>query len=634
MKKLLLLCASALTAGSMLAAQPQVIENFYALCLSPNGEWLVGQDGSYSIYIKNLTTDKSWSYQEDESHIYNVGSGCVVSNTGVVVGSTNDTNAAVWENGEWKEIPVVKEGTITSLHGITPDASVICGSLGNDVFSTDSKSPMTVPALWYRQSDGSYGQPVVLPHPDVDFTGRIAQYVTAIDITPDGKTVIGQIVDYSGWMPQPILYTCDDSGKWTYTLVLPQLLNPNNLEFPEYPGEFEMDVQYTDFMTPEEIAAYEAAEQKYWEDSASLEYVEPEQFMTQEELEAYWAAQEEYYETWEGDAPQPQDYMTEEEWAAYQKAYEEYLEAYENLKYPQYTDFMTPAEIQEYEIAAEARDKALAEWEPKYEAFEQALNDCYENGFGYVMNNIRLSDDGAFAATTRTATVFDEMNWPPYKDVNYVVTFDLANDTYKDIDGTEDLTMSYVSEDHSVLARRASGLLPWRAYIIPAGTDEAQSLEDFVALTSPETATWMKNTMTHQVPIDIDYDTWEFIYEEALCSGVPTATPDLSLVATGIENTWDEDTDVYYYSYVFETGYVSGVSDVASDNVYAVKVLADGTVELTGEFESVEVYNVAGVCVLNVKNPAATVATGLGSGLYLVKTVNAEGAVKVLKVAL
>lgn len=639
MKNLLLLGSALLMSTAAFATDtPQTIENFFTVGISPNGQWLVGQGGSYSLLIKNLATGDTYEYYEDDSHAYATGSGSVVSNNGTVIGTTDNLSASYWENGEWIDLKTPDvDGATNTVNSITPDGNIICGNVGNAAVSLETSEIMCLPAVWYRGEDGTFGDPVLLPHPSFDFTGRVPQYITAVSISDDGNVIVGQMQDYTGFVIQPIVYVRNENKEWTYALIHPELTNPNGVEFPEYPGEFDLLCDKTDFMTQEEIDAYNKAVEDYYNAQESLIFPQPEQFMSDDEYDAYMEALNEYYETWEN-YPEYVDYMTEAELEAYNKAVDEYYEKIGSLVYPDIDDYMTDEEKAEYAAAYAIYEQAYDEWNEKYMAFEDAFSSCLADGYTYLFNNFRISPDGRMAVTTREATVpnDDPMAWIPFKQVYMPVMFNLEQDTYECFANAEDIVISYISEDYTILASYldADYIYPRRAYAMSAENDfEAVPLEDFVAVTSPENATWMKDNMEHRVPVDIDYDTWEFIYVDFMCSGIPYGTPDLSLIATAIENSWDFDTDVSYFSYIIPTG-ISGVESVAADGTNAVEVLADGTVVLTGEFTEVSVYNVAGVNVFKAEAPASSVATGLGSGLYIVKAVAANGNVIVKKVAL
>lgn len=634
MNKILLLGASFLMSGSMLAMEPEVIDNLFGTNLSPNGEWLIGQGSEVSVIIRNLVTGEEFVYDgEKDGNAYGIGSGNVVSNNGVVVGTTDNMNACYWENGSWHKLNILDKEATNVAHSVTPDGGIICGNVGQGAITIDATKIMALPALWYREGDGSYGDPVVLPHPEVDFSGRLPQYVSAVGISNDGKTVIGQMMDYSGFVVQPILYTCDENGEWTYSIIHPELMNPNGVKFPEYPGEFDMEFSYETYMTPQQIEDYQQAIQDYFDEMDSLVAPEPVQFMSYQGYQDYLKALNEYYETWE-DFPDYKEFMTEAELAEYEEALAEYEEIMDSLEYPEFKDFMTEDNYDEYIRNKAIYDKAYAEWEEKYYEFEDAFYECLEDGYTYLFNNFKISGDGKIAVTTRQGTVEndDPMAWMPFKSVYYPISFNLEDGTFTQYVNAEDLIMSYISDDYSILLKYqdTNYILPSRAYIIPQlNGEDLMPIEDFVAMTSPETAEWMEKEMTHSVIIGVNELTWEYIYADFMCSGLPTSTPDLSLFATTIENSWS-DSPVDYYTYLFSTG-ESGVNKIADESEYGMKV-ASGRIFLTGSFRQVEVYSISGEKVFSLKNPGASVETNLGKGMYIVRATTADGNSRIAKV--
>ncbi|MGM9859621.1 MAG: hypothetical protein ACI31C_02575, partial [Muribaculaceae bacterium] len=221
MKKSLLVIAM-MAAG--VAAQAQFVEplampGYSWQGISPDGKYVVSElNGTLSII--NLETYEEFLYEEDWSTgaSYSGGLGNYLSATGIILGSTtSDGNACYWKDGEWFEL--YSEGTTDCnlANGITPDGSRICGSVSQAPFSVDAKVIMQVPCYWDATEDG-YGEYHVLPHPETDFSGRIPQYITALYISEDGKTIAGQVRDYTGFCVYPILYTQNADGEWSYSL--------------------------------------------------------------------------------------------------------------------------------------------------------------------------------------------------------------------------------------------------------------------------------------------------------------------------------------------------------------------------------------------------------------------------------
>lgn len=254
---------------------------------SPNGEWAVSDDSSHSpLVILNLTTGKQFTYSEN----YANGNGNFISDTGVVVGSIFEADkAAYWENGEWQLLPVPAGTAMSFANGITPDGKMIVGSMSPSDYTNDFENTMLMPCFWLRNSDGSYSDATVLPHPVRDFSNRRPQYVTALIVSTDGKNIAGQMLDYSGRATQIVLYRLGENGEWSYTLPADFLFHPVEIEFPPYPGD---GPSQQEFMTPEELELYNRAVLQ-WELSGNANgepYPDASLFMTEEEYLEYLEA--------------------------------------------------------------------------------------------------------------------------------------------------------------------------------------------------------------------------------------------------------------------------------------------------------------------------------------------------------
>lgn len=327
-----------LISSSAIAGGPEIYSGDALSGISPSGEWLAGQIGDGSVIIRNRETGDYWIHVSNGGNTnYYIGHGTPVSDTGVVAGSTTSSNAAYWENGKWTVLRTPHPGYISNAISITPDGSVICGGVGGAAMGGDTEETMLFPALWYRQADGGYGEPFLLPHPETDLTGRAPQYITAITISADGKTVGGQIRDYTGLMHEPLVYRCDDNGEWSCIRLGVELLNPNGMEFPEWPGGLD------DVVMPSQ-----------------------EWFMEQEQIDAFVEAMNAWDYT--GRMPRYEDYMTPEQIEAYNEAVKEYLE----IAIP---------------------------WEENYNKFMEAYLTYSRTGASFGFNSGRLSPDGKIYVT-------------------------------------------------------------------------------------------------------------------------------------------------------------------------------------------------------------------------------------------
>lgn len=568
MKKVLLLSAvAAMSAAAVNAIEPQVLDDVMITKLSPDGNLAVS-DMNGVVTVFDFANDKTYEYgMDEETYVsYTTGLGNAISSTGIIVGGKGDENPAYWENGEWKMLPVSEVSGVYGPNGITPDGGVICGI----VPSTSTGATTILPAIWTRNDDGSYSDYKILPHPSKDFSGRDPQYITAVCISNDGKTIAGQIQDYSGMLPQPIVYRMNDKNEWEYELIHPEMINVGNVEFPEWsPEPYRPEPE--DFMTPENLAAYEEAYQTYIQNGYNPDLM-----------------------------PYPSEYMTPEEIAAFEEAaaiYNEWLE----------------------------KDNAIGDivW---------SLPD--EGAAMFVYNNVALSGNGKYYGTTAQFIIDGEYKYMPIifdletgdftkhsadKDISITFVADNGNA----LAGT---VMDYLSISPMQAYALKSGedtfvpLIDFLAYspvtvdwmkknmshdgVATGEYDEEGSLilEDNYMITGMPTANADMSVIATWTTSDLwDIDNWEkpFAYSYLLTPG---------LNPTGIA--------------------------LPVDGANLAIAIVDGAIMLNGDAASVAVYDLNGRLVMNVANPGAKVETTLASGFYIVKAVAANGEAVTVKAAL
>lgn len=266
------------------------LPNKYCLKISPSGEWMGSQAGDASVY--NLFTDEYLDYWGTQ-----LGLGNAIANNGMAVGDAND-RATIMFNNQIIFPPVLAKYWFCDLMGITPDASRICGLVANP----KGGSTMYVPMVCEVDADGNLSEPVFLPFPERDFFNRRPQRVTAVWISEDGKSVLGEYVDNTGHMTVPIVFKENTDGQWNYSLPSYALFNPEGLEAPRNPYQNEPHFpQYTEYMSTIELERYNMAYEQ-WTSSGynPALYPEPTDYMTQEEIDAYNEAAK-IYNAWADD---------------------------------------------------------------------------------------------------------------------------------------------------------------------------------------------------------------------------------------------------------------------------------------------------------------------------------------------
>lgn len=488
MKKQLLLfgiLGMGLTAVAAEVPTPISFEAAYISGMSANGEYAVSQT-STGVKIFNLATGEEKDYLVDPDDwsgmAYTVGLGKCVSNNGIVVGGT-DVAVQYWKDGEWYDLEVPEYATSTNLaNAITPDGKRICGSIGVSELVFDGDGLMQVPCIW-NATDKGYGEPVMLPHPDKDFTGRVPQYVTAVDISDDGKVIIGQVMSATGMIAYPILYKENEKGEWSYEIVHENFLMPEGTVFPEYPGDGPEGPNITDFMTEEESQAYNDA------------------------VSAYFAGESTVW-------PEASDYMTKEEIAAYEEAEAKFQVEYE-------------------------------EWSVKFNAWFEVMDTCLETCPGYVFNSVLVSPDGLYyGCTIEVKEKSEPGSWFPFGSSSYNVwVFDVNSNAITKYDQNDDFNLTYLANNGVALAATSIGGVG-NSFVLSNG--DYQSMFDWMNSKCPEYASWIKENMTFSFEEYVwndEIEDYDLVVKEEMMTGRPISTPDLSMMALSVPTVWDYATE-------------------------------------------------------------------------------------------
>lgn len=500
MKKALLLTGLAAISAASLAAfeAPETLNNFSVQGVSPDGRYVA----SYiygDVQILDRETGVTYQYGQGQGEAeHSLGLGNVISGNGVILGSTDGYVASYWKDGKWTALSCgTKAGLINSSNGITLDGSRICGSVGIAAMSLDTKTSMTVPVIWDRQPDGSYGEYTILPHPDKDIFGAVPQYVTAVAISDDGKTVVGQVVDNSGQFILPLVYTEDENGTWSYRAAAEDVFKPENVVIPVNPGD-------------------------------GPEYVDAKNYLTQEQAAEYQDA----FNAWagagyQGEMPQPTDYMTEEVKAKYEADYA----AYES-------------ELAEFSVKQ-------SKWFEEFGAYTDAVPMLQ-------FNDVTLSPDGTtyFGTHIKYVPNDDPYSWFPFKEYYCPAVFNLTDNTLeiKDFDNSM-MVVDAISAD-TYFATNGLGELPMQGYIIENGTPT--EIADWLSAKSPELSTWIDENWIHEVETGYDPETYDPIFSDLCFSGMPAASRDMSFVTVWNNAPWSSE---FAISYLFDLSQFNGISD-------------------------------------------------------------------------
>lgn len=502
MKKVLLLSLGlAATMAANAYTEPTEYLDYSWQGMAPNGSIAVSELYG-AMTIVDLTTGTEY-YYEDPTYMltYSGGLGNYVSNTGIVVGGV--ASACYWQNGEWHDLSVSNAELQNIANGITPDGSRICGGMMMEAMSTEAQGIMLLPCYWDATADG-FGEYHLLPHPTVDLTGRTPQYVTAVAISADGKTIVGQITDYSGFTHQPIIYTEGADGEWSYSLPANDLFHPEGYALPEDPGECPDQPKAEDFMSEEEYAAYQAAFDDYYNNGGAY--------------------------------PLAKDFLGEEHRAAYDAAMTEWQALYE-------------------------------EWAPKYDAFNDAFWALVDVVPAYEFNNVYVTPNGQKYVTSGYVTVEDPNSWWPVS-VYYPAVIDLASDEVTKVEtGGLNWLVSDVPNDDTFFICNGLNEAVARGWIYKDGVatpveewlaSESEEMADWIQnnlVRSIETASWDEEG-------NLVVDT-----SDELVTGICIANSDLSTMAMWAQSTWSYDYITAAYIFNLDNSGVKDVVAVGNNTI-------------------------------------------------------------------
>lgn len=545
MKKSLLFSLSFGLAASAIAQSPIVLPEFYSQKISPDGTIIISE-GYEDTESYNVVTGERKSLFG-----YRAGTGnCLSADGTIIVMATEDDSPVIIKNGQELDMSsITSKYNSCMLNGITADGSRIAGliwnpNLGSGDYVSEDGNTMYVPIVVDLNKDGSLGEVKLLPYPAKDWLGTAPQSVTASYISNDGKTILGQVKDQSGKYIYPIIFKEDKNGNWSYSLPTESLINPNKLPVPEYPGEFQL-----------------------------------------------WP-------------PQYEDYMTEEEMAAYQAALDQWaLDGYDYSQYPNIGEYMSPAEILKYNEAAEKYNEAVEEYNGIITEYYGKLDAIVSESVFFLQNGDAMDAEGKViaAAADKEVIIDPEAEWPEIENQypTYIIDLESCNiKALKDLgDGRFPIPRQILS-DGSVIADTpqpsfwAAVQRPPQGYVLLPGADQYVPVEEKIAKINPSAAEWLKKNYEKSILVGYDPESWDEIYETMMMTGNVVVSDDWSVISGGVM--------AYLYNEMEELP--EGVDEPTTLETYVIRSVITGINEIgaNAKIDHIEYFNINGV---EVKNP-------------------------------
>jgi len=544
MKKFLLLTAVAMTAMTSISAQEfQPLGGFIFEKAAEDGHYFTFYNEG-TVYVVNrddfygeaqeIEVDIWTASTETPDAYYATGAGNIFSNDYIMVGNYNDETPAYLDATakQWYMLPVKEgdneKGKCNSADAITPDGKRICGGIALDKFGMDAQDPMMIPVLWEKGENGEYGTYTVLPHPTKDFTGRTPQYVTARAISADGKTIVGQVVDYYGGFPIPIVYTENEAGEWSYKMVGSELVYDTTAVFPPYPSYEPKMPEPTSYMTEEMYNSYLAAVAAY-EDS----------------VDNYYEGVIDYYPSY----------------------------------YPLEKDFLTGDALEAFTTAYTTYENEFAAYADSCNTFNAVFYD-YDVVYGanFEFNNIFVSNDGKYLVSTYNREYEDPDSWFGFSLAQQSVRFDLTAGTYE-TSADKTVLSSAVMRDGSVIYNNPADDLCRTAYVWAVGAEKGIELSEYICTRNDSLGKIFQNIMT-LTPIEYDPETYEPVEgTPRVISGTAACNAEGTLFYGWLYNTGTvkEMEDMPYFTYFLDLKQygTTAINEIAADAQIVSTVITD-----------------------------------------------------------
>ena len=590
-KQLLTLACASFIACTCFGQTMKKYEGLLFDKMSPNGQWTT-QAMQGSVVIFNRADSVFYVYGEEEGSAYSIGQGNAINNDGIIVGGISDSQPAYWQDGEWNLLPLAEADTIVynSADAITPDGRRIAGSLACSRWGLDNNNQMLAPVVWTKGEDGKYGLYQRLPQPTKDFSGRAPQYITARSISADGKTIFGQIVDYTGMYPCLIVYKEDAEGKWSYQTLGQELLYKEGTEFPAWPNYEPKQPKIQNYMSEEELTEYNDAMALY-EDSVDLYY--------QGLIDKY-------------------------------------------PSYPLYDDYL------KNETKKEEYTQASDKYKKEYKAYQDSTNvfydvfyeACTNKAFG--SNEVVTSENGRYYVSSLSCP---DPNGDPLalepEIITVPVCFDLQAEkpTMIQLDGNDIITCS-VLNDGTVFMASPSMEYTRNAYVIPTGSKKAMSFFDWMKAKNLPAYNWMTENLSFDYTgVKYDEDGNEILVNvpDSLIAGTISVNPEGTVFSAFLWDAWSLEDKGQYISYFIDLNPASGVAAPKAEAT-EVKVSPTPTTDILyidGDICKINIFDLSGRVVYESSSVSSSIpmASIAGRGTYLVKLTTTDGNIVVKTVS-
>lgn len=535
----------------------QVMEKYPGILfcgMSPDGRYLVSDKNG--MYIYDRQEQQHYAY----GSAYDIGRGNAVSDNGIAVAATeNFTKPCYWKEGEWYILQhsVGANTSFAMANGITPDGTRIVGTM--DCRPLTKKAwPMVSPVIWILNEDSGGYEFQLLPEPEKDITGCTPQQVSATYISDDGKTVLGQVTDYRGYMEYQIVYRQGEDGTWTYETSGEEAMIKADAVWPPYPSK-PTQPKVENYLTQDEIIAFNKANQAYKD---SLEIVD----LTGKNPRMPW----------------PVEFIKERK-AEYD------------------------ADMAQFNAASEAYITELY-------AFLDAYVDN-TTGHRYEFNTHRLSGNGKYYACNYIypdpEAAVGEKNPVMFASP---IRFEIGSRGAGEVTINKSMAVYSICNDGSMTAatpKDADALYSRVSYVIDIDCVSTE-FGSWIEERCPAAHKWIEENMTYEISDGGEGDGSAVLY----------GTVKLNSDANRVLSYYWEPGSNQYVSYFIDMDAEAGISPNVTDNDLGASFnRSTGLLEVYGSPERIDIYDMTGRHVYGTGNPGATLSVRqlTGNGVYVVR---------------
>lgn len=487
------MACAALVCGSASAQAFDKFTGVFYQGMSSNGNYLMG--GMYgTVTVLDRLHKKSYVYEDTSGADieYSAGLGHNLALDGSLVGSTG-SEAVVWKDGNTIVLPQVGLSTgVNGANAITDDGKYIVGDLGIEDASFGAEGTMTFPVIWTKGEDGEYTYEA-LPFPKTDFLGLAPQYVMANDISNDGKTIIGQVRDCTGFYSYPIIYTKGEDGTWTYKEVYDFMIKDKEL-FNQIPQPPVLSVAYPEV-------------KKYMSDASKAKY------------NAYVDAYNDKMDQYKGGLI-PRDSL---------------------LPWPIMQNFIIEEDsLAHWKADSTAYEEASAQYMEDYYARQKAIRAAFTNEV-MQFNSLNLSRNGKYLGATfeykEASDDPDDLNGGG-KGRTYPVMFDVTDNLKIYRTNGNDVEFTNIADDGTMIGATPSLATTRTSLVYTKGDADGQRLDTYLATRNVSAADFFKKEFSFTVPMLNEETNLNEAVNDSIVTGTTFINPDATIFVSYLEDEY------------------------------------------------------------------------------------------------